>query len=424
MLNQQYLAATLVDAVLCGRNLTDVLAEVFEQNPDLEPSDRGAIQDLSFGTLRHLGLLEAVLKQLASQKPSPNIEIVLLVALYQLEFGKSAPYAVVDHAVDLAGQLTQGKAGGFVNACLRRFQRERESLLEHARRSTEGQWSHPRWWVEQLKTSWPNHWENVLKTGNSHPPMTLRVNIRHCTGKDYIARLNELGIEGDLLDEQAIQLKKPVGVTSLPGFSLGHVSIQDWGAQLAAKLLDAQDGQRVLDACAAPGGKTGHILELADVDLLALDNDTQRLLRVKDNLQRLNFIAQTRTGDAGRPRKWWDGQLFDRILADVPCSASGVVRRHPDIKWLRRPKDSENFAQQQASILDALWQCLAPGGRMLYATCSIFPVENSEQIAAFLTRTADAYQHKIEFNGMIDGQLLPNDQHDGFYYAVLEKRIL
>lgn len=424
MLNQQYLAATLVDAVLCGHNLTDALAEVFEQNPDLEASDRGAIQDLSFGTLRHLGLLESILKQLVSKKPNPDIEILLLIAIYQLEFGKSAPYAVVDHAVDLAGQLSQGKAGGFVNACLRRFQRERETVIEQAQRSIEGRWSHPQWWVEKLKTSWPQHWEEALNTGNSHPPMTLRVNVRHSSGKEYLARLNELGIEGDLLDEQAIQLQKPIGVTSLPGFSLGHVSIQDWGAQLAARLLDVKDGQHVLDACAAPGGKTGHILELANVDLLALDSDPKRLLRVKDNLQRLGFMAQTRTGDAGKPRKWLDGQLFDRILADVPCSASGVVRRHPDIKWLRRPNDSENFAQQQAHIMDALWKCLAPGGKMLYATCSVFPAENSEQIANFLSRTADAYQHAITFEGMVNGQLLPNEKHDGFYYAVLEKRTI
>lgn len=421
MLIQQNAAMHVIADVLSGRNLTESLAATLQRHPQLDAGGRGAVQDLSYGTLRHLGLLRAVLKQLVRQQPDFDIEILLLLSLYQLEFTKNAPYAVVDHAVELTGELTNGRAGGFVNACLRRFQREREALIEHARRSSEGQWSHPYWWIDRVKKDWPDQWQQILETANGRAPMTLRVNRRHDSAEGYLLRLRAAGLDATVLGPQALRLENPVGVSALPGFADGHASVQDWGAQAAAGLLDLRDGQRVLDACAAPGGKTAHILELVDVELLALDHDELRLQRVRDTLQRLGLKADVKQGDASAPQHWWDGRPFDRILADVPCSASGVSRRHPDIKWLRRSKDINAFAAQQQSILQALWTCLAPGGRLLYATCSIFHEENSQQVGRFLEQNQDARQIPLAFSGMVDGQLLPDGTHDGFYYAALEK---
>lgn len=422
MLTQQSAAISVVGGVLSGRNLTDTLALALQQHGELEASERAAVQDLAYGTLRHLGLLRGVLHQLVRQKPDADIEILLLIALYQLLFTRAAPWAVVDHAVKLAGELTRGKAGGFVNACLRRFQREEAALLEEARRSPEGRWSHPQWWIKRLQRDWPQQWSELLETANGRAPMTLRVNGRHGTTQTYLPRLAAAGIDAVALDEAAIRLAQPVAVGALPGFAEGHVSVQDWGAQAAALLLDAQPGQHVLDACAAPGGKTAHILERADVDLVAIDHDARRLDRVHANLKRLQLQARVSVGDAARPHEWWDGRPFDRILADVPCSASGVSRRHPDIKWLRRPRDITAFAAQQRDIVAALWPCLARRGRLLYATCSLFPEENRDQVQRLLEQLPDAVQVPLTLEGLHDGQLLPDANHDGFYYLLLEKR--
>jgi 16S rRNA (cytosine967-C5)-methyltransferase len=251
--------------------------------------------------------------------------------------------------------------------------------------------------------------------------MTLRANRRRGSTADYCVKLTEQHIAATVIEPDAIQLEKPVGVDKLSGFFEGLVSVQDAGAQYAAMLLDVQDGMRVLDACAAPGGKTAHLLERANVNLLALDKDGQRLQRVVDNLNRLGLSASLKVGDAAQPEQWWDGQPFQRILADVPCSASGVVRRHPDIKWLRRHADLENFAAQQLDILQALWRVLAQGGKLLYATCSVFQQENEQVITAFLSQYRDARRVPITLPEQSQGQLLPNDQHDGFFYALLQK---
>ena len=418
----QNLACRAVDRCLSGRNLNDILNDTWKNNPGLEAAQRAAVQDLSFGTLRHLGQLRAVLDQLVNRAPDRDIQMLLLVALYQLQYGKSAEYAVVDHAVELAGKLTNGKAGGFVNAILRRFLRERTQLLAQAASSEEGRYSYPRWWLLRVREDYPAQWSDLLLAGNQHPPMTLRVNLRQGNVDAYMQLLQEAGIAAQAIGHQAVRLQHPCPVSQLPGFDAGRVSVQDYGAQLAALALEAQAGERVLDACAAPGGKTGHILELADVELLALDHDASRLNRVSDNLRRLRLNATVQQGDASKPEGWWDGRPFDRILADVPCSASGVVRRHPDIKWLRQSNDVASFARQQAGMLDALWTCLKPGGTLLYASCSIFPQENRQQLVAFLQRTPDASCQALTFAGMVDGQLLPDQDHDGFYYARLRKQ--
>jgi 16S rRNA (cytosine967-C5)-methyltransferase len=367
--------------------------------------------------LRYKGTLTEVLRQLVAKPLSEKSTLaLLLVCLYQLAYTRAAPYAIVNNGVEAAQQ----KYKKLVNAVLRNFQRKQVALIEKAQETVEGHCNHPEWWVEKLQKDCPAQWEAILIADQTHPPLTLRVNRRKTTMDDALAELQSIGMSGAQTGPYAITLERPVPVSKIPGFVDGRVSIQDMGAQWAAELLDVSDGMQVLDACAAPGGKTGHILELADVELLALDSDGKRLERVKQNLDRLGLAASLKTGDAANPETWWSGQLFDRILADVPCTASGVVRRNPDIKWLRRAEDTAGFVPKQADILKALWQTLAPGGKLLYATCSLFAEENENQIEAFLARRKDA--RRLELLEELDkGQLLPNDRHDGFFYALLEK---
>ncbi len=406
------LAADVLSRVLQGRTLTQALEAV-----TLNPAGRGPVLDMAYGTLRYKGTLEAVLSRLLKKPPDDKyVHALLLAALYLLAYTREAPYAVVDNAVKAAPHHLKG----LVNAVLRNFSRQREDLLEAAKQTQAGRTNFPDWWVEKLKLAHPGQWESVLSASQLHPPMTLRVNCRKGTVAAYLAGLAVAGMVARQSGEDALTLEKPVAVDRLPGFADGRVSVQDAGAQWAARILDVRDGMRVLDACAAPGGKTGHILERADCALLALDADAARLERVRQNLARLGLNAELRVGDAGLPQDWWNGRPFERILADVPCSASGVVRRNPDIKWLRRPADIAKFARQQAAILDALWQTLAPGGKLLYATCSIFPEENAQQIESFLARQADASLLALPPE-LGNGQLLPDDDHDGFYYALLQR---
>lgn len=421
MLLVQKQATKVVGDVLAGHNLNDVLQQALARMSDAPAGERAAVQDICYGTLRHLGLLRSVLKQLL-QKPltEPALEHLLLIALYQLRFTRAAPYAIVDFAVTQAERTGSGRGKGLVNAILRNYLRQHQTLLEKAEQDPVGRWSYQKWWINALQQDYPQDWQSVLEAGNLHPPMTLRVNPAHTNIGTYLQLLADTGIAAKVLDESAILLAQPVGVDRLPGFFDGWVSVQDWGAQQAARLLDVSDGQRVLDACAAPGGKSCHLLELADIELTALDCDASRLSKVQQNLDRLGLSATLLTGDAAESSTWWDGRLFDRILADVPCSASGVVRRHPDIKWLRRHSDVAKFATTQAKIVDSLWQLLAPGGKLLYATCSIFPLENRLQAEAFAKRHPDAEPVPLP-NGATE-QLLPNAEHDGFYYALFRKQ--
>jgi len=416
----QQLAAYAIGQVLDGRNLTQTLEELWRSHPQLTPQQRAATQDLSYGTLRHYGRLQALLDQLLQRTPDdPRVVCLLLAALYQLEHSKASHYAVVDHAVKAAAQLKKPWVKGLVNAVLRNFLRQRDSLLEKVAADEVARYSYPQWWIDQLKQQYPAQWQAMLEAGNQRPPMTLRINQRQGNATDYLAWLAETGIAGRLLGDPAVMLELPLAVEKLPGFAAGAVSVQDYGAQFAAPLLDVRDGMRVLDACCAPGGKTGHILETATVALTALDSDAGRLIRVGDNLKRLQLAADLKVGDAAEPTEWWDGQPFDRILADVPCSASGIVRRHVDIKWLRRKQDLQTFSVQQAAILRGLWPTLAIGGKLLYATCSVFIEENQQQIDAFLRQQADARQLPLAYP--VNGQLLPSSDHDGFFYALLEK---
>ena len=422
MHNIQLAAGQIVQQVLQdGRNLNQVLDQSLGRKTVWTPAQRAALQDLSYGTLRYCGQLDALLRALLHKPLSDRrIYYVLLVALYQLQYSKAAQHAVVDHAVRSA-QMLNAKASGLVNAILRNFLRSQAALLEQAAQHAEGKFSYPQWWIDELQAQYGERSAAVLEAGNQHPPMTLRVNQRRNTTAEYLALLNRHDLSARLIEPDALQLDKPLPVDRLPGFFEGLVSVQDAGAQYAALLLDARDGMHVLDACAAPGGKTAHILERAAAQVVALDNDAKRLQRVGENLQRLGLGAQLVVGDAAEPGEWWDGVLFDRILADVPCSASGVVRRHPDIKWLRRRADIAGFAAQQLRILHALWRLLAHDGKLLYATCSVFHQENQQVIAAFLAQQPDAQLLQVSLDGAIEGQLLPDDQHDGFFYALLQK---
>jgi 16S rRNA (cytosine967-C5)-methyltransferase len=418
----QKAASQVVQSVLRdGRNLNHALEDALRDLPGWSAAQRAALQDLSFGTVRFYGQLIAVLDNLL-HKPlrDPGLRYLLLVALYQLQYGKSASYAVVDHAVRAAQALNR-QAGGLANAVLRNFLRNRAALLAQATQVPQGQYNHTAWWIAELQAQYGERALAVLQAGNQHPPMALRVNRRQITTDAYQELLAQHGLAADITDSGALLLDKPLPVSELPGFAEGKVSVQDAGAQYAAMLLDVHNGMRVLDACAAPGGKTAHILECADVDLLAIDKDEHRLERVRENLRRLRLTAEVRVGDAAQPALWSGNRQFDRILADVPCSASGVARRHPDIKWLRRPDDLAGFAAQQLCIVEALWQLLAQDGKLLYVTCSIFQQENEQVVTAFLKQHADARRLPIALPDRSLGQLLPNDQHDGFFYALLQK---
>jgi len=424
MIKTQIIATDAVSKVLAGASLTVVLKELWRTHHNLSDQQRGAIQDISYGVLRFYGQLDTLLSLLL-KKPikKQDVRCLLLVGLYQLQYSKAASYAVVNYAVSASLSLSYGKgAKGLINAVLREFIRQRETLLITANIKEVGKYSHPQWWIDKLRNQYPRDYSAVLKASNQRPPMTLRVNQKKIGILEYLSQLNDHNFSAQVTSNNALILEHSVAVEKLPGFTAGMVSVQDAGAQLAAEFLDVHDGMRILDACAAPGGKSGHLLELADIDLTTLDNSPARLALVKQNFTRLAFKKyRIVCGDASTPQEWWDGKLFDRILADVPCSASGVVRRHPDIKWLRRPSDIAQFSSIQQKILNALWQTLARDGKLLYVTCSIFFEENKLQVEEFLLHHSDARIEPLPMVEALDGQLLPSSQHDGFFYTLLQK---
>jgi 16S rRNA (cytosine967-C5)-methyltransferase len=414
-------AAQIVARVAAGASLAAEFERIGEENSE---TPRAALIDLTHGTLRRYGRVQAIVRQLSRrERGDVVVEALLWCALYALESKRYAEYTVVDQAVRACGALERWSAKGYVNALLRAFLRERGSLETRIQADVEARHQHPRWWIELLRQSYAHGWEAILAAGNSHPPMGLRVNARRTSVADYQARLAAADIAARHLGEAALLLERPVPVERLPGFDSGEVSVQDAGAQRAALCLDIADGQRVLDACAAPGGKAGHILEQAQVELTALDADAARCARLERNLARLGLAARVAVADCTRPRDWWDGQPFDRVLADVPCSASGIARRHPDIKWLRRASDLAPFAERQGAILDALWQVLRPGGKLLYATCSVFPQENDAVIDDFVarTRSSGASALRLPLADAAAAQGLPDAERDGFYYALIQK---
>ena len=412
-------SAELIAEVVGGTALTDALARLWAAHPATPAGVRGAILDLTYSTLRDYGRQDFILGKLL-QKPLPEpVQSLLRVALHRLAVRPDTAHTVVDQAVSAASNLIGGKFKGVANGVLRNALRQSGELAQAADTDMVAEHRHPPWWIRRLKNQYPQKWRAILAAGNTHPPMALRVNPLRASDDEVLADFAAAGITVKRLAAGTLLLDQPLSVSRLPGFAEGCLSVQDAGAQHAARYLDLDDGQRVLDACAAPGGKSAHILETADVALTALDSSPVRAQRISENLARLGLAAEVKASDCRNLDAWWDGRPFERILADVPCSASGVVRRNPDIKWLRRSDDIPRFAAQQAEILEALWQTLAPGGKMLYATCSVFAEENGDQITAFAARHPDC--RRLPIAGQLDCQYLPCAEHDGFFYALLEK---
>ncbi|SHH29336.1 16S rRNA (cytosine(967)-C(5))-methyltransferase RsmB [Massilia sp. CF038] len=416
-------AANAVAQVRTGTTLPQALLTAFGVTA-ATPQARGAIQDIAYRTMRQLGRSEALLALMTSKAPEPAMLASLLccaLSLMDTPDGGAPPYeefTVVDQAVTVAtSHPDMAHAKNMVNAVLRRFLREREELVKTVLLQPVARYNYPQWWIDTAKAAYPSDWQAILAAGNAQPPLTLRVNVRKTSVEAYLQLLTDAGLGARRIGPSAVRLDKAIGVAAIPGFDQGLASVQDAAAQLAAPLLDVQDGMRVLDACAAPGGKTCHILELADVQLTAIDSDPKRLLRIEENLARLQLTATLKAFEA-QTKVWWDGEPFDRILADVPCTASGIVRRHPDIRWLRRKGDALQLATLSGKILDNLWQMLRPGGKLLFVTCSLWPQESEAQAAAFAVR------HQAT---RLDapGQLLPAGagdlDHDGLFYALFQK---
>ncbi len=431
---QLQVAAAVVQAVRAGRSLTAELASV---TPELRPG----VQALTFQVMRQLGRAMALREKLANKAPPPAADALLCTALALSWQGDDAPYPVhtlVNQAVEAARQQRQTQPqSGFINGCLRRFLRERETLVAETDNDPQARWNHPRWWVTRVQDEYPEDWQKLLDMAQQPAPMSLRVDTHHHSVAEYQAQLLVIGLATQAVGASGLQLERAVPVHQLPGFAQGHVSVQDAAAQVAAPLLlqgrEAGQAWRILDACAAPGGKTGHLLACyPNAQVLALDVDAERCQRIAENLQRLGAQnearAEVRAADAAQPAQWWDGVAFDAILLDAPCTASGIVRRHPDVRWLRRPGDSAQLAQTQARLLKALWPLLSPGGRLLYCTCSVFRSEGEDTVQAFLQHNTDARMLPSPGH-LIPGKIptgLPVKhnalgEHDGFYYALLEK---
>jgi 16S rRNA (cytosine967-C5)-methyltransferase len=413
------LAARVLARVHAGASLSEALMPLACEAQNA----RAAAQDIAYGVLRRSWESGFALGRLMSRPLAhPETYALLQAAIHRLETRPDARPTVVDQAVAVAGELAEGRYKKLVNAVLRNYLRQRETLISEGKKDEAVRHLHPLWWLKRLRREYPDRWEGIVDAGNSSPPMTLRVNRRKMAAADYAAALVECGLKAKSLSvrgefgDDALLLETPLPIDRLPGFREGWVSVQDAAAQCAAKLLSPTTGERILDACAAPGGKAAHLLESADVELLALDIDAARVGRIEENLKRLGLSAEVKIADCRALESWWDGRPFDAVLADAPCSASGVVRRHPDIKTLRRESDIRKFAARQRAILDALWRTLAPGGRLLYATCSVFTEENSGQTDAFLVRHPDA-------ESILERQLLPVPEHDGFYYALFRKTV-
>lgn len=429
-MNPRLLAAKIIEKVSEGRSLTDCLNTSLSLLEDAR--DRGFVQAICYGVCRYYTRLDIILSHLL-QKPmkakDSDVHALLLVGLYQLAYMRVPDYAAVAQTVNATEKLNKPWARGFVNAVLREYRRQYDSLAEKIQDDPEGIYAHPSWWISQIKKAWPMHWEAILHANNAHPPLSLRVNRRQITRTDYVRLLEATHPYTDIPETRnGIIVDTPLPVETLPGFSAGMLSVQDGGAQLAVELLQLAPHLRVLDACAAPGGKLTHILEEEPhlTCCIAVEKEKTRLLSIQDNLRRLILQAECLCADVSDPANWWDGQGFDRILLDAPCSASGVIRRHPDIKLLRQQMDIKAYAQTQLEMLIQLWPLLLPGGLLVYVTCSIFPEENERVIKQFLLMQSDAQAETMSVSwGVpceVGRQILPGMHNmDGFYYACLRK---
>ncbi|MBI3771875.1 MAG: 16S rRNA (cytosine(967)-C(5))-methyltransferase RsmB [Gammaproteobacteria bacterium] len=424
-------ARAIVEVIVEGQSLSMVMPR---WQARVEAKDAALLQEMVYGVLRWRWRLEFFVKQLLQnplKERDADVQALLLLGVYQLEYMRVPAHASVSATVSATALLKKEWARGLMNAVLRNYQRQREALQAKVEGNSGARYAHPAWLLKMLQTAYPEHWQAIADANNQRPPMVLRVNRRKNSRAEYLASLQQAGVDATpcVHSEDGVVLAKPVDVQRLPGFNEGGVSVQDEAAQLAALLLNAQPGERILDACAAPGGKTAHILECQPAvgEVVALDNDGGRLQRVGQSLERLGLAATLVTGDTAAPDTWWDGLRFDRILIDAPCSATGVIRRHPDIKSLRKADDIAALAQIQSRILDALWPLLKSGGMLLYATCSVAPAEGWQQVQDFLARHDDASEQLLDVTWgarvAVGRQILPGEGGmDGFYYACLRKR--
>jgi len=426
--NLRSIAANIISQVLDkGKPLNTILLDS-QQNVSVK--DRALLQELCYGTLRILPKLEYYIQQLMMRPMLGKQRLfhyLLMIGLYQIIYTRIPAHAVLSETVSAVTVLKQPKLKGLINGVLRQFQRKQIKLLEQIEQTSKDEihYLHPNWLLSRIKLAYPHQWQQILITNNQKPPMWIRVNRLYKSRCEYLVLLQQVGIEARAHPyyKDAIRLIVPCSVNKLPGFTLGWITIQDVSAQRCVYLLDPQNGEQILDLCAAPGGKTTHILEVApNAHVLAVDIDKQRLQCIKENLQRLQLKATVKIGDGRNPKEWCGDQLFDRIMLDAPCSATGIIRRHPDIKWLRRDSDIANLARLQAEIMDAIWPKLKKGGLMLYITCSILPEENQQQIASFLQRQPDAQLVKIKTTDIFGTQDIPHtEEGDGFFYARLTK---
>ena len=433
-------SAEVLEAVQAGEHLDRALSAAGTQLARLPADSRAPVRDMCYHATRLFGLVEALARCLNARAPGARLAVLQQLALSQLVDPIRHPGVIVDQAVEAArlDRLTEAGAG-FLNATLRRFLREREPMLERVRREPAARWNHPTWWIEQLRSDHPSRWEQLLEAGNLPPPLCLRVNQRRISAQAYEALLIEAGFTVRVLAAHALAVSPPCEVERLPGWSEGLVSVQDAGAQWAAHLLPVGPGARVLDACAAPGGKTAHLLERFDCDVTALDQNPARLAQVNDNLRRLGLSARLIAGDAADPRAWWDGRPFDHLLVDAPCTASGIGRRVPEARWLRRRGDLATQAAAQTRILEGLWPLLRPGGTLLFITCSVFDAEGPAVVERFLRARPDARLLPVSPMSSVSVlcesaragagpgiHLLPVAEslrdHDGFFYCLIGKR--
>ncbi|MDB4040066.1 16S rRNA (cytosine(967)-C(5))-methyltransferase RsmB [Methylophilaceae bacterium] len=423
MSQSQLLAAKIVEQVLLGKNLDKSFQLVLKKYNN-EEENLSQIKDMTYGAIRDLGKSNFYINSLVKNKiENLCLEALLHIVLFQINHSRSNDFTLVNQAVDAAKKIDHKKSS-FINAVLRNFLRNKDSLQKQLKENQSAMFSYPNWWIEKVKKQYPKNWEDILNIGNQHPPLALRVNSKKIKIKDYSDTLRKQRIDHTLVSDECLIIRKPLDVNKIPGFLDGKVSVQDLGAQLAAHIIDLKENQKVLDACSAPGGKACHMLELNEIQLTAIESDNQRTLKINNNIKRQGFKAKVLNETINNQNEWWDKQYFDRILLDVPCSATGIVRRHVDIKWLRRINDFQNFADNQLFLLKAAWPMLKDGGKLLYVTCSIFEEENRGVIEKFKQGIDNVSEIDIVFPSNIThikNQVLPSDNHDGLFYALLQK---
>ena len=424
MNHSQWSAAMIVEQVLLGKNLDKSFDVILKKYNNSEIDNLSQIKDMVYGAIRNLGRSNFYINKLVKNKIENRcLEALLHIVLFQITNERSNNYTLVNEAVDAAKKIDHKKSA-FINAVLRNFLRKKDELQQELNEDESAVYSYPNWWIQKVKNQYPRNWKDILVIGNQRPPLALRINLKKIEVNEYSTVLDDHGINHTLVGGECLIINTPLGVDKIPGFFEGKVSVQDYGAQLAAHLIDLKNDQKVLDACSAPGGKACHMLELNSIQLLAIESDQQRIIKIQENIDRQGLKAKILNDKISSQNEWWNKESFDRILLDVPCSASGIVRRHVDIKWLRRINDFQSFGNNQLSLLRAAWPMLKEGGKLLYVTCSIFEEENRDVIEKFKQDSNDVSELNINFPSNIvhiKNQILPSENHDGLFYALLQK---